>query len=115
MIMTITPATAKQRKEFRLLVSLRFACLMAATENPMDCSRVQERINQLRNYLHYENASQVFYEQFVGRFGELGHTHSMHISNDGNKVTVRKRQLDNVLTAPAAIWGRKSGDCYAPV
>lgn len=102
MILTNTPNTAKQRKEHRLLVSVRFAAVMHAIRypqaNPMDSERVQQRLQDLELHLFYNNATQLFHQQFVGRTGELGHSYSLYIDPRSGKALVGRVSADN-LTA----------------
>lgn len=87
MILTRVQTSAKQRTEFRLLVAIRFACLMAIAKghtNPMDCPRVQMRCAELTKHFAYNNPSPVFYSQYIGRTGELGNSFSLRF-NEPNK------------------------------
>lgn len=79
MILSKVQTSAKQRTEFRLLISIRFACLMAKAkgDNPMDCERVQNRISALIMHLAYTNPSREFQRQYVDKSGELGQQFSL--------------------------------------
>ena len=83
MILAKVQTTPKQRDEFRLLVAIRFACLMAFTkghQNPMDCPRVQQRCNDLVKHLAYNHPSPAFHKQFFGHAGELGNSFSLRFT-----------------------------------
>ncbi|QYJ79405.1 hypothetical protein [Shewanella acanthi] len=80
MILNKTQTSAKQRTEFRLLIAIRFACLMALAkglQNPMDCPRVQTRCGELVKHLAFNHPSPAFHQQFIGRTGELGNRFSL--------------------------------------
>ncbi|MCS6114492.1 hypothetical protein [Shewanella baltica] len=75
MILSKVQTSTKQRTEFRLLVAIRFACLMAIAKghtNPMDCQRVQARCAELAKHFAYNHPSPAFHSQFIGHAGELG-------------------------------------------
>lgn len=83
MILTRVQTSAKQRTEFRLLVAIRFACLMAIAKghtNPMDCPRVQARCAELTKHFAYNHPSPAFYSQYIGRTGELGNSFSLRFN-----------------------------------
>ncbi|AVV81930.1 hypothetical protein SPWS13_0044 [Shewanella putrefaciens] len=83
MILAKVQTSAKQRDEFRLLVAIRFACLIAVTkghQNPMDCPRVQQRCNDLVKHLAYNHPSPAFHKQFFGHAGELGNSFSLRFT-----------------------------------
>lgn len=84
MILAKVQTSVKQRTEFRLLIAIRFAALMAQAKghaNPMDCPRVQARCGGLVIYLAYSNPSPAFYSQFIGHAGELGNSFSLRFDN----------------------------------
>ena len=63
MILAKVHTTPKQRDEFRLLVAIRFACLMALAKghtDPMDCPRVQARCAELVKHFAYHHPSPAF-------------------------------------------------------
>ncbi|AQS40224.1 hypothetical protein Sps_05155 [Shewanella psychrophila] len=82
MILSKMPDTKKQRTEFRILISIRFACLMAAEQNPMDCHRVQKRLAELNHYLMYNQASRLFYRSYCNQAGELGQTFALRVQDE---------------------------------
>lgn len=93
MILNKTQHTDRQRAEFRLLVAIRFACLMAKAKgynNPMDCPRVQQRADALANHLAYAHPSQPFEQQYFHHAGELGLQFSLRYTEpkQGVKGTV---------------------------
>lgn len=93
MILNKTQYTDRQRAEFRLLVAIRFACLMAKAKgyiNPMDCPRVQQRADALANHLAYANPSLPFEKQYFHKAGELGQQFSLRYTEpkQGIKGTV---------------------------
>ncbi|MCH4294198.1 hypothetical protein MJ923_07755 [Shewanella sp. 3B26] len=100
MILTNLPSTAKQRQEFALLVSIRFACVMNELQNPgtdpMNSTRVKARLAQLATYLHFNQPSKTFYDQFVNRVGELGNDYALKVSKEGD-VTVFSNRLAHDL------------------
>ncbi|MGL4938142.1 hypothetical protein [Shewanella sp.] len=83
MILAKVQTTAKQRTEFRLLVAIRFACLMAVAkgeQNPMDCQRVQARCADLVKHFALHHPSPAFYAQYMGHAGELGNQFSLRFT-----------------------------------
>ena len=79
MILTRKPSTTKQKEEFRLLVSLRFACLMAKTKKIQDCTRVQQRLDDLQRHLERTNPSALFAKAYVWQNGELGEFFQLNV------------------------------------
>ncbi|GIU15685.1 hypothetical protein TUM4261_33080 [Shewanella sp. c952] len=90
MILTKVQKTPKQRTEFRLLVAIRFACLMARAQGitqPLQCQRVQSRVHKLIKHLDYYSPSQAFRQQHINHAGELGHQFSLrYIESKGDKA-----------------------------
>lgn len=83
MILAKVHTTPKQRDEFRLLVAIRFACLMALAKghtDPMDCPRVQARCAELVKHFAYHHPSPAFYRQFIRHTGELGLNFSLRFT-----------------------------------
>ena len=87
-ILTTNPSTAKERAEHRLLVSLRFACLMTQHRNPMDCPRVQQRLAELERYLYLHHPSQLFDKLYVNRAGELGQSFVLRVNGSNYQATL---------------------------
>jgi hypothetical protein len=84
MILAKVQTSVKQRTEFRLLIAIRFAALMAQAkghQDPMDCLRVQNRTAQLEKYFVYNHPSPTFYSQFIDHAGELGNGFSLRFDN----------------------------------
>jgi hypothetical protein len=84
MILAKVQTSTKQRAEFRLLMSIRFACLMALAkghQNPMDCPRVQTRTAELEKHFAYNHPSPAFYSQFIDHAGELGPSFSLRFTD----------------------------------
>lgn len=96
MILTRTPSTTKQRTEFRLLVSIRFASLMASEPNPMDNQRVQKRLAELNHYLQYNQPTQLFYRQYCRQAGELGSCFSIKVCPQTLQVQVWRHAKINL-------------------
>lgn len=100
MILTHTPSTSKQRQEHRLLVSIRFAVVLHAirhpNSNPMQSELVQQRLQDLEQHLFFNNATQLFHQQFVGRSGELGHEYSLYVDPRSGKASVTKVSSENI-------------------
>jgi hypothetical protein len=100
MILTNTPNTAKQCQEHRLLVSIRFAVVMHAIRypkaDPMISPRVQQRLRELEAYLFNYNASQLLHQQYVGRYGELGHNYLLHIDAHTGKAEVSQTTIESI-------------------
>lgn len=83
MILAKVQTSPKQRTEFRLLVAIRFASLMAFTKghtNPMNCERVQARCAELTKHFAYNHPSPAFYSQYIGHAGELGNNFSLRFT-----------------------------------
>lgn len=89
MILTKIPNTTKLKTEFRILVSIRFACLLSSTLNPMDCSRVQRRLAELNHYLRYNQASSLFYRSYCIKAGELGQTFALRVQEEQMSTVYR--------------------------
>ncbi|SQH76966.1 conserved protein of unknown function [Shewanella benthica] len=89
MILTKTPNTGKQHTEFRMLISIRFACLLSSTPNPMDCPRVQKRLAELNHYLRYNQASSLFYRSYCNQAGELGQTFALKVQDEQTATVYR--------------------------
>ncbi|WP_345845650.1 hypothetical protein [Shewanella algae] len=87
-ILTINPSTAKERAEHRLLVSLRFACLMTKHSNPMDCPRVKQRVAELERYLYQHHPSQRFDQVYVDCAGELGESFALRVHSQNYQATI---------------------------
>ncbi|MCL1048909.1 hypothetical protein L2755_04600 [Shewanella abyssi] len=90
MILTKVQTTPKQRTEFRLLVAIRFACLMAKSQGisqPIDCPRVQHRASKLAKYLAYNHPSQAFQQQYMHHAGELGQLFSLRYTEPKQGIT----------------------------
>ena len=101
MILNKTQHTDRQRAEFRLLVAIRFACLMAKAKgysNPMDCPRVQHRADALANHLAYANPSQPFAQQYFYHAGELGQQFSLCYTEPKQGVKGKVTVWDNSAT-----------------
>lgn len=103
MILAKVQTSAKQRTEFRLLVAIRFACLMAITKghkNPMDCPRVQARCSDLTKHFAYNHPSPTFYSQYIGHAGELGNSFSLRFTEpkQGLHGTVTVWRIDAAPT-----------------
>ncbi|RLV60974.1 hypothetical protein D5018_03795 [Parashewanella curva] len=82
---------SKQLAETQLLLSIRFACLMARQlEHPMQCKKVMERIAQLNQYLHYTQPSQPFFDAYCRKAGMLGTEFVLGVCPTHNKVAVCK-------------------------
>lgn len=97
MILTKKPNTDKQRKEFSLLVSIRFACLMSVSDSPMQDARVQSRLEKLKKYLLTENCTHTFACQYLGRSGELGNSFCLSVCPQTYAVNVARVTDINVL------------------
>ena len=79
----------KQFKEFQLLTSIRFACLMAMEhQNPMQSQRVQKRIGELNNYLQLQQPSQHFVDKYCNQVGKLGMEFALGVCQTTNKAAV---------------------------
>lgn len=87
-ILTTNPSTAKERAEHRLLVSLRFACLMTKHSNPMDCPRVKQRVAELERYLYQHHPSQRFDQVYVDCAGELGESFALRVHSQNYQATI---------------------------
>ncbi|PKH56543.1 hypothetical protein CXF83_15135 [Shewanella sp. Choline-02u-19] len=90
MILARVQTTPRQRDEFRLLVAIRFACLMAQVNNhshPMDCSRVQNRTAKLEKHLTYNHPSPAFEQQFINCVGQLGNSFSLRYTEPKQGIT----------------------------
>ncbi len=86
-----TSIPAKQLQETRLLASVRFACLMAmAYPNPMECQRVQKRVAELNNYLHYNQPSANFFHKYGQKIGLLGREFVLGICPKNNQAAVSR-------------------------
>ncbi len=92
MILTNTPNTPKQRQEHRLLVSVRFACVMNQFHNPgsdpMNCARVKNRLAELQRYVLNSQPSKLFHDQYVDRAGELGGDYAIRVNGSTGIATV---------------------------
>lgn len=99
MILTHHPNTDKQRQEHRLLVSIRFACVMhqqyAPKTNPMSSQRVRQRLQHLEHHLFNHHPSKPFFDQFYDRVGELGRDYALKYNSRTGKAEV----YCNALTA----------------
>ncbi|WP_412522089.1 hypothetical protein [Shewanella algae] len=98
MILNKTQHTNRQRTEFRLLVAIHFACLMAKAKgfsNPMDCPRVQTRTTALVDHLAYEHPSQPFEQQYFHHAGELGRQFSLRYTQPKHGIRGTVTVWDN--------------------
>lgn len=97
-ILTSKPSTPKERVEHRLLIALRFACLMAnrANKNPMDCPRVQRRAEELQRHLYTNHPSQLFDKRYIDCAGELGHAFALRVNSRDYSVNVWASPCNNV-------------------
>ena len=98
MMLATAKNTVKHRTEFKLLISLRFACLLARTDNVMDCPRVKTRLGELMTYLIAYLPSPVFAVQYIGRSGELGRQFALNINfNAGTAKIINLGATSNVF------------------
>jgi len=88
MILTNTPKTDKERAEHFHLVSIRFACLLTTKQDPMECPRVQQRIEKLERQLMVCNPSQLFTKSFENRAGEIGSELAMRYNYNTGRITL---------------------------
>jgi hypothetical protein len=88
MILTNTPKTDKERAEHFHLVSIRFACLLTTKQDPMECPRVQQRIEKLERQLMACNPSQLFTKSFENRAGEIGSELAMRYNYNTGRITL---------------------------
>ena len=88
MILTNTPKTDKERAEHFHLVSIRFACLLTTKQDPMECPRVQQRIEKLERQLMVSNPSQLFTKSFENRAGEIGSELAMRYNYNTGRITL---------------------------
>jgi hypothetical protein len=88
MILTNTPNTDKERVEHFILVSIRFACLLTTKQDPMECTRVQQRIAKLERQLMTCNPSQLFSKQFENQAGELGNELALRYNYNTGRITL---------------------------
>ncbi|MCG9697453.1 hypothetical protein [Shewanella sp. Isolate11] len=98
MILSRSLNTELQRTEFRLLVAIRFACLMAKHRgyiNPMDCHRVQTRCNDLQHHLAYFHPTREFERLYFHHAGELGQQFSLRYSEPKTGVIGTVTVWDN--------------------
>jgi hypothetical protein len=88
MILTNTPTTDKQRAEHFHLVSIRFACLLATKQDPMECPRVQQRIAKLERQLMTSTPSQLFSKQFENQASELGNELALRYNYNTGRISL---------------------------
>ena len=91
MILAKVHTTPKQRDEFRLLIAIRFASLMALAKSnnePIECPRVQTRVAELEKYLAHNHPSQLFISQFENQAGELGDNLAMRYNHHTGRITI---------------------------
>ncbi|MFQ6370989.1 hypothetical protein [Shewanella sp. YIC-542] len=99
-ILTTNPSTAKERAEHRLLVSLRFACLMTKHRNPMDCPRVQQRVAKLEKYLYQHHPSQRFDKVYIDCAGDLGEHFALRVHSSNYQVTIWRSNHNAAAITP---------------
>ncbi len=75
--------TPKGKTEFNLLMGLRMACLVARSGNLSANAKVQARLNEIKDYLHYHQPSQAFHQRFVLGRSEICTGIRLHIDADG--------------------------------
>ncbi|GIU22123.1 hypothetical protein [Shewanella sp. MBTL60-007] len=96
MVLTTTPRTKKENIEFRLLIAIRFACLLSQHKDPMSCPRVNNRLAKLERYLQYTQPSQLFIKTYCIRAGELGQSFSLRVDEATSSIRLYRNTETNV-------------------
>jgi hypothetical protein len=108
MILTTIPKTEKEKIEFRLLLSLRFACLMASrNKDPLtNCQRVIQRAKALSKHLYINHPSQLFDSEYLDCKGKLGDGFGLRVSSQNYQISIYDAVNNTTSQFPYASGGQ---------
>ncbi|ABE56548.1 hypothetical protein Sden_3272 [Shewanella denitrificans OS217] len=109
MILAKVHTTPLQRIEFRLLMAIRFACLMAVAKghiNPMDCPRVKARTAALEQHLSHYRPSLVFVQSYQNKAGELGQCLALRYNAASKRIMIWRNTPFELASKVTPLRGR---------